>query len=66
VTPAQVDVLDLTDAQLIDARPTPPLATRVREFGAMVLISLGLLATAAWNVLLAWFVYRAVLMIGFG
>ena len=65
MTPAQVDVLDRTDAQLIDARPTPPLPMRVRELCAMVFVGLGLLATLAWIAVLGWLLYRAVLMLGF-
>jgi hypothetical protein len=63
VTPAQVDVLYLTDAELIDAQPTPPLAMRVRGLCAIVFVGLGLLATVAWTGLLGWLLYRAALML---
>lgn len=61
-----VDVSNRADAQLIDARPRPLSAARLRETAAIAFVGVGLLATLAWIALLGWLLYRAVFVLGVG
>ena len=63
MTLTQVDALNRSDAQLIDAPAKLPLATRLREVWPVFLVGLGLVSTIAWTTLLGWLVYRAVLVL---
>jgi hypothetical protein len=47
-------------------QPRRALADRLRDAQAIFFVSLGLFATMMWIAVLGWFLYRAVLMIGFG